>query len=441
MKIISKKFIVLLCLILIIPSSLGQIPTHHIVDESNYFDIISKGNLQKFYEITVLHVNGSHYEMGYQHGWYLREMVQQNLRAFRLYSELSFEELLEIWHQMEPFVPQQYIDEIQGIADGANVSFEDVVAAYMDIVWGDRGCFGFAAWGPATIDGNMIHTRSFDLPFNVMDPESGRYVHENHVLIVRHPDDGIASVAASAAGSMHGGGGINAEGIAIGQQVCWSNDQTYAGMPAMFRTQMALDYADSIDKAIDLLSSNSTLGWNFVVSDSKIPIAYAVESTANKSYVGTYNDSIEATSPFWQMDHIVRRTNFFIDPDIALTQRHRYDPSGFGGLINFILTGEFFFVIWRAYKVVSNDLQDQWGYLTCNSSISLMQQSYRGDTDLLLKIIIFLAEGTSFTRAWNQWTACYETGEYAVCFASHDDIAYFNQVYYFDLEQLFNASS
>lgn len=419
------------------PSSLGQFSVNETKDGSDSYDIIAKGNFQRVDDITVLHLNGSHYEMGYQHGWYLREMVQQNLRAFRFYSELSFEDLLEIWYKMEPYVPQQYLDEIQGIADGANVSFEDVVAAYMDIVWGDRGCFGFAAWGPATQDGSMIHTRSFDLPFDVRDPESGRYVHENHVLIIRHPEDGIASVSASAAGSMHGGGGINAEGIAIGQQVCWSNDQTYSGVPAMFRTQMVLDYADSIYTALDYLTSNSTLGWNFVVSDSTIPIAYVVESTANRSYVGTYNHSIESTEPFWGMDHIVRRTNFFIDPDIASTQRHRYDPSGLGGFLNYFITGEFFLVIWRAYKVLSNDLQAKWGYLNCNSSSALMQQSYRGDTDLLLKIIIFLAEGTSFTRAWNQWTACYDTGEYAVCFASHDRIAYFNPIHYFNLDQLF----
>jgi hypothetical protein len=426
---------------LIIPTTIGHISFNENSQVIEHNRIISRGVLQEMDDITILHVNGTHYEMGYQHGWYLREAVQQNLRAFRHFSELSYEMLLEIWCQMEPYVPQQYIDEIQGLADGANVTFNDVVAAYMDIVWGDRGCFGFAAWGPATKDGSIIHTRSFDLPFNIKDPESGRYVHENHVLIIRHPDDGIASIAASAAGSMHGGGGINAAGIAIGQQVCWSNDQTYAGIPAMFRTQMVLDYADSIDEAIDLITSNSTLGWNFIISDSKIPIAYAVESTANKSYVGTYNDLIESTPPFWQMNHIVRRTNFFIDSDIAATQRHRYDPSGFGGLINFILTGEFFFVIWRAYNVMSTDLQNQWGELTCNSSISLMQEGYRGDTDLLLKIIIFLAEGTSFTRAWNQWTACYETGEYAVCFASHDKIAYYNPIHYFNLQNLFNFPS
>lgn len=432
-------FTAFIAILIVSPTSFGFIAIQSSTFISTHETIISKGNLQQYGDITVLHVNGSHYEMGYQHGWYLREPAQQNLRAFRLFSELSFEKLLEIWYQMEPYVPLQYLDEIQGLADGANVTFEEVVAAYMNIVWGDRGCFGFAAWGPATSNGDMIHTRSFDLPFNIRDPESGRYVHENHVLIIRHPDDGIASVAATAAGSMHGGGGINAEGIAIGQQVCWSNDQIYTGIPAMIRTQMVLDYAYTIDEAINYIIENSTLGWNFIVSDSKIPIAYAVESTANMSYVGTYNHSIEANPPFWQIDHIVRRTNFFIEPDIAATQRHRYDPSGLGGLINFILTGEFFFVIWRSYMVMSSDLENNWGDLTCNSSINLMREGYRGDTDLLLKIIIFLAEGTSFTRAWNQWTASYNTSEYAVCFASHDSLAHFNPVHYFDLDELFTG--
>ena len=399
--------------------------------------IISKGYIEKNDNITILHVSGSHYEMGYQHGWYLREYAQQNLRAFLHFSEISVDDLLSIWYQMEPYVPQQYLDEIQGLADGANVSFEEVVAAYMVIVWGDRGCFGFAAWGPATKSGYMIHSRSFDLPFDIQDPISGRYVHENHVLIIRHPDDGISSVAASVAGSMHGGGGINAEGIALGQQVCWSSDQTYAGTPAMFRTQMVLDYATNITEAVNFLITNSTLGWNFIVSDSKIPVALVVESTANHSYIGSYNHSVEAISPFWQIDHIVRRTNFFIHPEIAGTQRRLYDPSGLRGILNYFLTGEFFFVVWQSYKVMSTDLQSHWGALEANNSLSLLREGYRGDTSLLLKVIIFLAEGTSFNRAWNQWTACYQSDEYAVCFASYDTIAYFNPVYYFTLSDLF----
>ena len=68
-----------------------------------------------------------------------------------------------------------------------------------------------------------------------------------------------------------------------------------------------------------------------------------------------------------------------------------------------------------------------------------MREGYRGDTDIYLRIIIFLAEGTSFTRAWNQWTVSFDTNEYAVCFASHDSVAQFNPVQYFNLNQLFNG--
>ena len=140
-------------------------------------------------------------------------------------------------------MPQEYLDEIQGMADGAEISFEEIVAAYMVVVEGDLGCFGFSAWGHATKDSKLYHARSFDQPMDIQDPVSGKLAHENSVLVVRNPDDGYASLCPSVAGAMHGGGGINEQGIAIGQQVCWSKDYTFEGIPAQYRTQMVLDYA------------------------------------------------------------------------------------------------------------------------------------------------------------------------------------------------------
>ena len=65
--------------------------------------------------------------------------------------------------------------------------------------------------------------------------------------------------------------------------------------------------------------------------------------------------------------------------------------------------------------------------------MQLFQKTYRGDTDIILKILIKMAEGTSFNRAWNMWVACPENGSMLVSFAHGNKIAFDTPYHYFNL--------
>lgn len=391
--------------------------------------------------VKILHISGSNYEMGYQHGSILKEEVKQDIRGFLNYSNVSIDYLLGIWNVMKDYVPQEYIEEMQGLADGAGISFEELAAANMVVIVGDMGgCFGISAWADATKDGKLYHARSFDQPFNIQDPVTGTFAHENSVLIVRNPDNGYASLIPTVAGAMHGGGGINEQGIAVGQQICWSKDQTLHGMPAQFRVQQVLDHASTAMEAIEFLASNRELGWNFIVSDSKIPAGYVVETTANYTYIGTFDDPTEGKKPFWNIEDAVRRTNFFIDRSAAETQRDRFNPSGLISFIKLVKRTDVFYAVWRSYKVCSEGIKKNWGLLDLNRTMTMLRNCYSGKTDILLRLIVYLAEGTSFNRAWNMWVADPESGDMVVCFATKDNIAFSNPVHYFNFYNLLNAT-
>jgi len=45
-------------------------------------DILKKGWIKEENDVKVMFLNGTHYEMGYQHGYFLKEEIRQNLRAF-----------------------------------------------------------------------------------------------------------------------------------------------------------------------------------------------------------------------------------------------------------------------------------------------------------------------------------------------------------------------
>ena len=432
-----KKIVTLmLCLILAL-----NIFSVNAVNNTDKSGSLHSGWLEIRDGIKILHVSGSHYEMGYQHGSLLKEEVQQDIRAFLNYSHESKDYLLSIWNQMEDYVPEEYIDEMHGMADGAEISFDDLAAANIEIIIGHIvACFGISAWGNATVDGRLYQTRSFDQPLDISDPISGTLVHDNAVLVVRNPENGYASIAPSFAGSMHGGGGFNSQGIAVGQQALWSTDYSFHGAPGQIRVQDVLDHAATAQEAIDILITNKDVAWNFIVSDSKIPAGYVVEVTGNYSYVGGFNNPTESLPPFWSINDVVRRTNFFIDPNLASTQREHYNPSGLISFLKLVKRTDVFFAVWRSYKVVSEGIERNYGKMDLNSTMKMMRACYSGKTDFLLLLIVILAEGTSFNRAWNMWVAEPETGDFVVCFAKGNSIAFDNPVYYFNFYTLLNET-
>ncbi len=420
---------------MVFPPVYAQFPPQTSSDPITY-SLLQQARMETQDDLRILFINGTYYEMGYQQGYFLAEDIKQNLRAFIDYAGISQDRLLEMWEIMQPYVPDEYIEEIQGIADGAELSFDEVIAGYMVITYEDMGCFGFAAWENATADGHLLHARSFDQPLEIIDPVTGEYANSNALIVVRQPDDGFASLSPTIAGIPHSGGGFNEKGIALGQQVCWSQDQTLHGTPALFRTQMVLDHAAHITDALDFLITNSTLGWNYIVSDAKKPVGYALELSANHTYIGCYNNPVESQYPFWEIPAVVRRTNFFLDPVLADTQRSRLHPGGLRGLLRLITFSEIYFAPWRSYKAVSTDLNDAGGTLTLSSSMDLLRNSYAGNSDALLKLIVILAQKTSFNRAWNMWVADPLTGDLLVCFANNQTIAFENPVHYLNFYDL-----
>lgn len=389
--------------------------------------------------VKVLYVNGSYYEMGYQHGYLLKDEAHENMRAFLEYiSKISsYERMLEIWYETKPYIPACYIEEMQGIADGAQVSFETVAACYMSILYMDMQCFTYAAWSNATKDGKLYHFRSLDFPVTLKDPVTGKYVQENTVLIVRKPKNGLKSLLTSIAGGINFYQGVNEKQISIGVQVCWSTSQTLHGIPAKFKIQKVLDTAENIQEAVDILTHNNTLGWNFIVSDGKQKTAFAVEITANGSYVGTWDDPVEETQPFWQIKEIVRRTNFFINPELASTQRNDYNPSGFKGFLS-LFKGEPFFTLWRKYKSMSEEIEKNWGEINLTTGMSLMRKVYTGRTDIFM--FLFLRMGrNSILCDFQQWAACPETGDFIVSFADKDSFSHENPLHYFNIYDLIES--
>ena len=179
---------------------------------------------------------------------------------------------------MKDHIPEKYRIETQGLSDGSNFSIDKI--GIINIAHDTVNlieCCGAIAWGDATTDGKLIHLRSADGTISMKDPISGHYLQDNHVVIIRVPDEGYASMYPIAAGDIGCWGGINEKGIAISETTCHPDDTTLQGIPASIRMRMVMDSTDNADDVITVMNTNRTCGWNLLISDGNIPMGYIIE--------------------------------------------------------------------------------------------------------------------------------------------------------------------
>ena len=417
----------------------------HTYDKINFKNNITIDPSSKFslQNISLLIVNGSSYQMGYQQGVLLYDEIHQNLRAFSSFakSRVSTDELLMMWNSMEPFVPLEYIQEMQGIADGAQINFLDIATTYMIVVWLDLGCITAAIWNNATTSHEMIHARSLDFPLTIQDPISKTFVHENQFLLLRNPDGRKKTLSPTVAGTPNFGGGFSEEKLAIGNQVCQSKDNSFNGTPIQFRIQQALEYSSDIHTAISHLIQNKTTGWNQIIADANTNKAFAVETTAHHESISSWDDGIEHISPFTSIPFVVRRTNLFLDPKTAQTQRNRYDPSGLPGFFLMMFSDEYYFTPYVLYDALSDQIQQNYGDIDAVSFLKNLRDLYSGNTNLLLHFLsLFLHSiypSTGFLNPWHQWVCNLESGDLYISFATKNTPAHQTEIHQINIYELF----
>src|SRR5512136_1754141 len=125
----------------------------------------------------LIKVKGSHRQMGQQIGEACTTQVQRSLETARSLITQSYETLELTWEGAQiqarkyiPFVQErypQYVEEMLGIAEGANVAFEDVaVVNSMEAVTSDAlhltRCTSFAVNDDRTADGHVLLAHNED---------------------------------------------------------------------------------------------------------------------------------------------------------------------------------------------------------------------------------------------------------------------------------------
>jgi hypothetical protein len=175
--------------------------------------------------VKVVWLQGTPYEMGYQHGTLLHDeiasMGTEIIDALRILGRGLGLSRLAVRRS-----PPDIAEECRGLADATadiGMTFDGcMVLAFGDVyqeffayvlpeVMFNDGCSQFVASGQATKDGYLYHGSSLDNNGKPID-----YWIENSTVFIRQPNDGIPHVFISVPGMLWPNWGMNAAGISIG---------------------------------------------------------------------------------------------------------------------------------------------------------------------------------------------------------------------------------
>ena len=255
--------------------------------------------------LPLVRVKGTHLEIGRQIGEDRREQVLHSIQNARSLLESAYKDLQLDWEgakiQASKYIPfaqeryPQYVDEIQGIAEGAGVQFDDIsVVNAMEAVTMDAlhltKCTSMAVNEQRTADEHVLVAHNEDWL-----PEDEADVYLVHATPIDEPP-----FLAMTYGGLLPNIGFNSAGIA---QCC---DSVYAedsriGIPRVIVSRAVLGAQTLGDAIRNMLISHRAAGYNHMLVHESGEI-YNVEVSA-KRFAILYGD-----------DGYAIHTNFLLDP-------------------------------------------------------------------------------------------------------------------------------
>jgi len=257
--------------------------------------------------LRVLHLKGTAYERGYQRGMLQDDLgtvtINNITQLAALFGGDSLEAGLAALHEakkiMEPFIPYQFRQEMKGMADalaarGSSVTYDDIVLHMVGADFGmmDPGhdlkqprkrnpcppisrCSSFSAWGGAVKDGKLVFAGNSDY-------YDSREELKNRPIAVVDPTDGGYGYVGALWDVFFAASGINEAGIAVNGQLVNADSESLRGVSSELLLRMVLQYADSIEDAVEILTVHPrTCGIIVHVADAKTNRAAVIEFTAD----------------------------------------------------------------------------------------------------------------------------------------------------------------
>ena len=268
------------------------------------------------WELPVLYLQGSDYEIGLQHGRILKTEIQALTQNFfdafaqgagkLFYNHIAPSRLYHLFKA----VPEPYQAELQGIADGAElplasvllINFFDDILNLLELGWA-YSCSTVVAKGTGD---RTLMGRNLDYNGDV-----GDLVRHYQAIVVRQPHAAPATASVTVVGQVGILTGMNQHGLSLGSMTSQSIEQDWNGLGCSLLYRLMLDRTPNVAEAISLFqTSTPAQGNNLMLADANA------------------GARLEFTSARHRITHLTQHplgmSNHFLDPDLAATHSELY---------------------------------------------------------------------------------------------------------------------
>lgn len=283
--------------------------------------------------MPVVRVRGNYRDIGYQHGSQTKKLVQRAVQhAWTSFPALLNMSKSEISHDLEQYAQNikglnaGFLDEIEGLADGAGVSHEDIVflnSQYDMLLMrgGEKAvqallCSAFAAWDDATKSGDLILGHNDD---------GARFTDQFLVLLDAKPQAGHNFCEPVIPGYLGYHAVVNDVGFcAVGNALekCPVANEAKVGVPIWIIFRQLAQFGNDVESAIEFLrGANTGTVFSFLLVDRDRNAAIVHRSPQNMVVIRPKQDYLVMTNHALSDEikpHLVLR-------EIPSSTHHRFD--------------------------------------------------------------------------------------------------------------------
>ncbi|CAM1349408.1 C45 family autoproteolytic acyltransferase/hydolase [Tenacibaculum halocynthiae] len=323
---------ILIALIALVFSSCGISKSlHDIPDISHYKTTIEKRNkisdtvfniganfISKNEEgLWELYVSGNPLEIGLKTGSLTQELFHKQEDAFlskvKKIVPSKFKQFLLrkflAWFNRKMYlhISEEYKTEIYGLSKYASPKYNSIANEYLRILYlhgahdiGHAlkdlalvGCSSFAVWGDKTVDGKLVLGRNFDF-------YAGDDFAKEKIIAFVNPTNGHKFMSVTWAGMIGVMSGMNEHGLTVTINAGKSKMPLVAKTPISIVTREILQYASTIDEAIEIAKKREVfVSESILVGSAKDNKAVTIE--VSPSNFGVYD--VENTSQLICSNH------------------------------------------------------------------------------------------------------------------------------------------
>lgn len=227
---------------------------------------------QKIGDVPIITVEGSPYQMGYQHGLLLQREIQEMVQTLHTvtgqtptpqgWAKSTYLNYLALSYFRS--IPERYQQEMRGLAKGAGVPLRDIILmnSYDDIFQLSQ-CTSLAVWGRYTRNGQIIHGRNLD--YLLQDQLWNR-----QVVFVFKPEEGYPFLSVTWPGVIGVLTGMNQAGLALGALSSNTPKDSINGVPLGILYREIMQFSQTFSDAEAILNQRKrTTGNNLILTSSK----------------------------------------------------------------------------------------------------------------------------------------------------------------------------